>query len=238
MMQVTQESLNLYRLTRLNMFNCFLVREDDGATLVDTNIHGSANPISQIAHRLGWSIRRILLTHAHFDHVASLDKLSELLPEAEVLIGEREARLLAGDFSLEPSERGRPLHGFPSVKTKPTRKLKDGDSIGSLRAISSPGHTPGHFSYLDTRDNTLIAGDTFMNQAIGLVAAGVFKWYFPMPYLFSWNAALCVASAAKLRDLRPPRLAMGHGNTLQHPASALDHAVATALKQHPQKLVA
>jgi hypothetical protein len=31
---------------------------------------------------------------------------------------------------------------------------------------------------------------------------------------------------------------MGHGNTLQHPASALDHAVATALKQHPQKLVA
>src|SRR5580658_3572622 len=104
MMQVTQESLNLYRLTRLNMFNCFLVREDDGATLVDTNIYGSANPISQITHRLRWSIRRILLTHAHFDHVASLDKLSELLPEAEVLIGEREARLLAGDFSLEPSE--------------------------------------------------------------------------------------------------------------------------------------
>jgi glyoxylase-like metal-dependent hydrolase (beta-lactamase superfamily II) len=123
-MQVTQESRNLYRLTRLNMFNCFLVGEDDGATLVATNIYGSAARILQIAQRLGWSIRRILLTHAHCDHVASLDKLSELLPEAEVLIGERENRLLAGDFSLDPLERGRPLFGFPSVKAKPTRTLR------------------------------------------------------------------------------------------------------------------
>jgi hypothetical protein len=84
----------------------------------------------------------------------------------------------------------------------------------------------------------LLAGDTFVNQAIGLVAAGVFKWYFPMPYLFSWNTTLCAASAAKLRNLHPSRLAMGHGTTLQHPASAMDRAVATALDQHPQKHVA
>jgi glyoxylase-like metal-dependent hydrolase (beta-lactamase superfamily II) len=230
-MQSIQESPNLYRLSRLSMFNCFLVREDDGVTLVDTNIYGSAEPILGMAQRLDWSIRRILLTHAHFDHVSSLDKLSQLLPEAEVLIGEREARLLAGDLSLDPSERGRPLFGFPSVKTKPTWTLKEGDLIGSLRAVGSPGHTPGHFSYLDTRDNTLIAGDAFVNQAIGLAAAGVFKWYFPMPYLFSWNAALSAASAAKLRDLKPARLAMGHGNTLLHPSSALDQAVYEALKQ-------
>ena len=98
-MQSIQEGPNLYRLSRLNMFNCFLVREDDGATLIDTNIYGSAEPILSVAQRLDWSIRRILLTHAHFDHVTSLDKLSQLLPEAEVLIGEREARLLAGNLS-------------------------------------------------------------------------------------------------------------------------------------------
>jgi glyoxylase-like metal-dependent hydrolase (beta-lactamase superfamily II) len=232
-MRVTQESPNLYRLTRLNMFNCFLVREDDGATLIDTNIYGSAEPILRAAQRLGWPIRRILLTHAHFDHVTSLDKLAELLPDAEVLIGKREARLLAGDFSLEPSEHGRQLLGFPSVKTRPTRTLNDRDCVGSLRAISTPGHSPGHFSYLDIRDRTLIAGDAFVNQAIGLVAAGVFQWYFPMPYLFSWNAAMCAASAGKLRDLNPYRLAMGHGSTLLHPASALDRSVSEALRQHP-----
>jgi glyoxylase-like metal-dependent hydrolase (beta-lactamase superfamily II) len=232
-MQVAQESPNLYRLTRLNMFNCFVLREDDGATLIDTNVYGSAAPILRLSERLGWPIRRILLTHAHFDHVASLDKLSALLPDAEVIIGEREARLLGGDFSLDPTEKGRPLLGFPSVKTKPTRTLKEGDRVGSLEAVSSPGHTPGHFSYFDPRDNTLIAGDTFMNQAIGLVAAGVFKWYFPMPYLFSWNAALSAASAAKLRDLRPSRLVLGHGTTLLNPSQALDRAVAEALRQHP-----
>jgi glyoxylase-like metal-dependent hydrolase (beta-lactamase superfamily II) len=232
-MRVTQENSNLYRLTRLNMFNCFLLREDDGATLIDTNVYGSAAPILRLSERLGWPIRRILLTHAHFDHVASLDKLSALLPDAEVIIGEREGRLLAGDHSLDVREKGRPLLGFPSVKTRPTRKLRDGDSIGSLRAVSSPGHTPGHFSYLDTRDNTLIAGDAFMNQAIGLVAAGVFKWYFPMPYLFSWNAALSAASAAKLRGLRPSRLVLGHGTTLLNPSRAIDRAVAEALERHP-----
>jgi glyoxylase-like metal-dependent hydrolase (beta-lactamase superfamily II) len=61
---------------------------------------------------LRWPIRRILLSHAHFDHVASLDKLLEALPDVAVSIGEREARFLEGDFSLVPTERGKPLLGF------------------------------------------------------------------------------------------------------------------------------
>jgi glyoxylase-like metal-dependent hydrolase (beta-lactamase superfamily II) len=231
-MRIVEESPNLYRLTRFAVFNCFLLREEDGCTLIDTNVGGSSASILRAAQNVGWPIRRILLTHAHFDHVASLDELSKLLPQAEVAIGAREARFLEGDFSLEASEQGKRLFGFKPMKTKVTRKLLDGEQVGSLRAISSPGHTPGHFSYLDVRDNTLIAGDAFMTQA-GLMAAGVFRWFFPLPALFSWNGSLSARSAAKLRDLKPARLAVGHGNTLTSPGEALNRAVALAFQQHP-----
>ena len=231
-MQIIQESDNLYRLTRFGIINCFLLKAEDGCCLIDTNVWGSAMPISLLSQKLRLPIRRIFLTHAHFDHVASLDELVATLPGVEVLTSAREARFLAGDFSLDIDERGKKLFGFLPVKAKVTRQLNDGEQVGCLRAISSPGHTPGHLAYLDVRDNTLIAGDSFTTHT-GLVAAGVFKLTFPFPALFSWNAELCARSAKKLAELRPSRLAVGHGKTLVSPEVAMDQAIALALQRHP-----
>jgi len=231
-MRITKETSTLFRLTRFSMFNCFLVREDDGFTLVDTNLPGSAAQVLKSAEKLGAPIRRILLTHAHFDHIGALDELLCRDPDKTVSISLRESRLLARDFTLEPGESGRPLLGFPGVKARPTILLKDGDRVGSLQAISSPGHTPGHMSFLDIRDGSLLAGDSFVNQ-MGLTAAGVFKLYFPMPALFSWNKELSALSARKLRDLKPARLAVGHGATLDSPLAAMDRAVELAFHQCP-----
>jgi len=74
--QVVQETKNLFRLTRFGMVNCFLVREDDGLTLIDTGIAGSASGIREAAKNLGTPICRIVLTHAHIDHIGSLDALA------------------------------------------------------------------------------------------------------------------------------------------------------------------
>src|SRR5207245_588209 len=78
--QLVRETKNLVRLTRFGMVNCFLVREDDGPTLVDTGVAGSAGGIRKAAQPPGAPIRRILLTHAHVDHVASLDALASQSP--------------------------------------------------------------------------------------------------------------------------------------------------------------
>ena len=48
-MKLAQETKNLFRLTRLGMVNCFLVKEDDGFTLVDTGLRGSAPGIMEMA---------------------------------------------------------------------------------------------------------------------------------------------------------------------------------------------
>jgi len=83
-------------------------------------------------------------------------------------------------FHLDAGERGKKLLGFPGVKSRPALLLNDGDRVGSLQAVFSPGHTPGHMAYLDVRDGSLIAGDAFTTQ-MGVIVAGVFKFYHVAP---------------------------------------------------------
>ena len=115
----------LIQLTRFPLLfpvNAYFVREEDGLTLIDAGIPGMAKLYLEAARRYGQPIRRIALTHAHMDHVGALDALHGALPEAEVLVGAREARLLRGDLSLDPAERALTpkLNGsFPKVEDAP-----------------------------------------------------------------------------------------------------------------------
>jgi glyoxylase-like metal-dependent hydrolase (beta-lactamase superfamily II) len=229
-MKAIQEAKNLLRLTRFGMVNCFLIREDDGLTLVDTGVAGSAPGILEAARSLGAPIRRIVLTHAHPDHIGSTDALARELPGIEFAVGQRESRLLRKDFSLDAGESGKKLLGFPGVKLPPTILLNDRDRIGSLQAVFSPGHTPGHMSYLDVRDGSLIAGDAFTTTT-GVLAAGTFKLLFPFPAIFSWNREVSAESARKLRSFKPARLAVGHGKTIESPLAAMNQAIELAFRQ-------
>src|SRR5947209_1103319 len=117
----------LTRLPHLFPVNAYLVREDDGLTLIDTAISGSATSILAAAAELRRPIVRIALTHAHGDHVGSLDRLHEALPDAEVLISARDARFLSGDRSLDPDEpQVKPRGAYQTVQTQPTRLLSPG----------------------------------------------------------------------------------------------------------------
>jgi len=229
--KVTNHGNNLIKLTKLGFVNAYLVTEDDGFTLVDAMLSGTGDAIIKAAHDNGGEIKRILLTHSHIDHVGSLDELHAKLPNAEVLIGQREARFLAGDMSLDEAEQVDELRGgFPEVTTRPTLTLNEGDMVGSLKAISAPGHTPGHMAFLDVRDNTLIAGDAFGTKT-GLTVTGEFRLLFPFTAMATWHKPTALTTAHKLLRLNPARLVVGHGNVIENPVEQMQTAIDRAANQ-------
>jgi glyoxylase-like metal-dependent hydrolase (beta-lactamase superfamily II) len=219
---------NITHVTRLGLVNAYLVREEDGLTLVDTTLPRGGKTILAAAARLGAPIVRIALTHAHGDHVGSLDELAAALPDAEVLISARDARLLAKDMSLDPGEPVDKLRGgYPGAQTRPTRTLQPGDTVGSLEVVASPGHTPGHVAFLDRRDGTLLAGDAYSTLG-GVATPAKANPRFPLVYFATWHRPTALESARALRALEPARLAPGHGRIVDAPLSAMDAAIAKA----------
>src|SRR5688500_9307043 len=112
--------VQLQRVGGVFPISCYLVRDDDGFTLLDTAISGSADGILAAARDLGAPIRRIALTHPHVDLAGALDALHARLPDAEILIGARDARVLRGARSLLPTEpQPRVKGGWSRLSTHP-----------------------------------------------------------------------------------------------------------------------
>jgi glyoxylase-like metal-dependent hydrolase (beta-lactamase superfamily II) len=218
----------VHRISRFGFVNVYLVEEDDGLTVVDTGLPGSSKAILRAAEKLGKPIATILLTHAHGDHVGSVDALHAAVPDAAVVISERDSRYLDKVMTLDPGEPQSKIRGsYPGTETKPTRTIVAGERVGSLEAIASPGHTPGHMAFLDSRDGTLYCGDVY--ATIGGVATSANpKLVFPLTGMGTWDKPLDVESAKALRDLKPARLAPGHGKVVESPGAKMDAAIAKA----------
>ncbi|MEI5906700.1 MBL fold metallo-hydrolase [Bacillus spongiae] len=227
-MRIVKEN-RLYQLSFMpNIFpvNCYLVEEEDSFTLIDTALSYSKKSIMKTARELGKPIKKIILTHVHSDHVGALDGLKDELKNVEVFLPKRELKILNGDLSLENGEPIMPIKGgIPkNLKTKPDTLLIDGDQIGSLLAIHTPGHTPGMMSFLDVRNNNLIAGDAFQTKG-GLAVAGRVQWSFPFPAFATWNKEEAIQSAERLVSYQPSILAVGHGNIAIKPVREMKRAI-------------
>ena len=218
--------MTVNRIRRLGFVNAFLVREDDGLTLIDTTLPRSTGPLFAAARNLGAPIVRIALTHAHGDHVGSLDALVRDLPGVEVLISARDARFLAGDMTLDPDEPQVKLRGgYPKLSTRPTRTLAPGDRVGALEVVAAPGHTPGQVAFLDSRDRTLYCGDAYSSLG-GVATTAKANRRFPLPAMATWHKPTALETARALRALDPARLAPGHGPVAEDPGAAMDRAIA------------
>jgi glyoxylase-like metal-dependent hydrolase (beta-lactamase superfamily II) len=221
---------NLIQITRLHFVNAFLVREEDGFTLIDTTVGGGAEQLIAAAQKAAYPpdatrpIRRIALTHGHGDHVGSLDALKRLLGDAvEVLMPELDARIHAGEKVVPDKLPGQ----WPKLQTTPDARINGGDRMGSLEVVDSPGHTPGHVAFLDTRDRTLIAGDVYTAYG-GVAVSSHFFLRFPLAAMATWDKQKDLESARTLRALDPALLVVGHGPPTRDPLAAMDKAIQRA----------
>lgn len=125
------------------------------ATVVDTGTTGSEQDIEAVLDSvgLGWGeVSDVILTHSHRDHVGSAAAIAQAAPDAG---------FHAGTGDLPAIDIGRKVAG-----------LNDGDAVGDLSIIATPGHTPGHVCVHDLSNGVLVTGDALTGQR-GAVALPV-----------------------------------------------------------------
>ncbi len=208
--------------------HAFLVDDGDRLILVDTLFDVDAQVVLDEIARSGRTIKGlkyILLTHGHRAHLGGLATLKRL-SGATVYSHEWEADIISGDrpqqgVSLLPRE---PLAAYPIVligqllgalgRHKPCpvdQFLRDGDQVGPLHVIHTPGHTPGHLAFYWPERRVLISGDAFVT------------WPYICP---GWpsamlNAKQTLASLRRMAELDAEVIGAGHGDPITQNGAAV-----------------
>lgn len=139
----------------------YLIKDKGSSwTLIDTGVPGTSTAVLSYLAKVKvepTSIKKILLTHLHLDHVGSLKALAERT-RARTFSHWIEAAYIAMDPKYDGP--GNP----PAEPFRVDETLKDGDTVdagGGLIAYHSPGHTPGHTAYYQAERKLLFSGDLF-----------------------------------------------------------------------------
>ena len=142
--------------------NCYLVSQGTDAVVIDPS--SPAAEITALLADAGLTLRGILLTHGHFDHILSLDTLRDATGAPAYLHRED------GDFPADPEKSC--YLGFlgRDVRHRGTEVLLEGDEVltfGSLtfRVLHTPGHTGGSVCY--RCGDALFTGDTIFAEGYG-----------------------------------------------------------------------
>ncbi len=144
--------------------NCYYVYREGSSDALFFDPADKGDYLYQAMKDKGLTVKGILLTHGHFDHIWGVDKLREL-SGAPVYACESEAKLCK-DATLNVSEQvGRPC------TVEPNHYVKDGEEITiagmTCRLIATPGHTAGSCCYYFEEDGFLISGDTLFQESVG-----------------------------------------------------------------------
>jgi glyoxylase-like metal-dependent hydrolase (beta-lactamase superfamily II) len=115
----------------------------------------------------GYTVKAILLTHAHFDHIGALKAVKEAT-EAPVYIHANEAEWLINP-ELNRTGPGNPYCPVAITGPKADVELTEEGIIEvaglKVQVIFTPGHTPGGVSYVV--ENVVFSGDALFQQSIG-----------------------------------------------------------------------
>ena len=212
--------------------NIILIAEEE-LTLIDTGFRGSPPRIISFIHRLGRSVDEIsliIITHNHLDHVGGLAELKKL---TRAKVAAHKADISDSENQLPYPRLGRRLLHIPPFSilrpllyAKPSDidiQLEGGEVIsplGGLKAIHTPGHTPGSISLFSPQKKLLIVGDTLNNR---------YRNPRLPPKFVSTDLTQAIDSVKRIARLDFDILCFGHGKPLTKDASA---KVGELIKKH------
>jgi hydroxyacylglutathione hydrolase len=146
--------------------NCYIVGDEQSGDAVVIDPSDNAPEILAVVKRNGWIVREILATHSHFDHVLAV----------------RDLKAATGaSFRLHKADLPQ-LRNLPQVvemftgtivppAPEPDSLVDEGDTINvgsiQLEVLFTPGHSPGHVSYVLQDDAVVFSGDCLFLGSVG-----------------------------------------------------------------------
>jgi len=149
------------------MENCFVVWDEDSkeASVIDPGAYGQfeVDELFHFVDKNGLTLKYILLTHAHIDHIAGLRQVCEnyhlpvtMHADGMKLLGQAEVYGSVMRFD-----------NVSNMNDLNTVFIKDGDIVGPFECRYVPGHCPGSMAFVLHEDKMVFTGDALFRGSIG-----------------------------------------------------------------------
>jgi hydroxyacylglutathione hydrolase len=144
--------------------NCYIVgcETTNEGVIIDPGDEGARILAEVEAEEL--TIKYVLLTHAHYDHIAATDEVCRAT-DAPLAMHQ-------GAWPLLKAGGGGALWGLPTpVYRQPDIWLNEGDQLSygryTFNVLYTPGHAPGHVTFYEAKENVIFDGDVLFAGSIG-----------------------------------------------------------------------
>ncbi len=148
--------------------NCYIFGSAKGKEVVIIDPGGSPELILSVLYGLTASVRYIINTHGHMDHITANRQIKKRTG-AEICIHRADSEML-----IDSRKNFSDLMVTPVTSPPADRLLNDGDVLNvgelKLKVIHTPGHSPGGISLVS--DGLVFTGDTLFAGSVG-------RWDFP-----------------------------------------------------------
>jgi glyoxylase-like metal-dependent hydrolase (beta-lactamase superfamily II) len=145
--------------------NCSIFGDEKSREAIVVDPGDDIANITAVLDRHGLTVKAIVITHAHIDHIGGAAKL-KALTGAPVYMHQNDAELYA-HLDTQASWLGIE----PPSRTEIDSEAREGDQLtlgdAEFHVLHTPGHTQGSISIWIPAENKLIAGDTLFRDSIG-----------------------------------------------------------------------
>lgn len=146
--------------------NCSLILDEETNRLAIVDPGGDIERIMDAIGQMGGQPEKILVTHAHLDHIGAVAELADHLGVPV------EGPHIEDKFWIDMLPQQAQMLGMSApAPFTPDRWLEDGDTVtvGNIRfqVLHCPGHTPGHIVFYQPGEKLALVGDVLFAGSIG-----------------------------------------------------------------------